>query len=138
MKDLNWILAFMAVVLIVLSPYLLEEITVRQNVQAWKEGRAWVANFVANWPDITADNFNIELISKDGTNVKYTASALSTLVDGELIILILLKNIEKDYSELRLRTLLELAPNGIATANMKGTLTYVNKAWENLTGFSKN
>ena len=68
MKDLNWILAFMAVVLIVLSPYLLEEITVRQNVQAWKEGRAWVANFVANWPDITADNFNIEFTTEDDPN----------------------------------------------------------------------
>jgi len=41
-------------------------------------------------------------------------------------------------SEERLRSLFELAPDGIATVDLKGFVTSVNNAWFHLTGFSKD
>ena len=40
-------------------------------------------------------------------------------------------------SEIRYRSLLELAPDGIMTINMHGTVTWINPAYTQITGFNK-
>jgi two-component system sporulation sensor kinase C len=40
-------------------------------------------------------------------------------------------------SETRYRTLMELAPDGIVTVNLKGDVTWINNAYSTITGFSK-
>lgn len=44
---------------------------------------------------------------------------------------------ELKKSETRYRSLLELAPDGIMTIDMRGTLTWVNPAYTTITGFTK-
>jgi len=45
---------------------------------------------------------------------------------------------EESESEKRLRSLVELAPDGIITISMRGDVTSINSAYSKLTGYSKD
>jgi PAS domain S-box-containing protein len=73
----------------------------------------WRENWVYRLP-----NGNIVAIYNDITERKQTENQLAA-------------------SENMYRSIVELIPDGIATANLRGTITSVNKAFLDLTGFSK-
>ncbi len=47
-------------------------------------------------------------------------------------------NSEIKRSETRYRSLMELAPDGIVTVNLRGEVTWINNAYSTITGFSKD
>ncbi len=73
--------------------------------------------------------------------------ASTTVIDynGKTALLTFLRDIsvrkkileERFESEAKFRSLVEMAPEGIVTANMIGTITFVNDAFLELTGFSR-
>ena len=82
-------------------------------------------------------DIEIELQKKDGNIIKNMAIAKSNIIDGKNRIIAILKKSELESSDLRFRNLIDLAPNGIITANIKGTILSINKAWTKLTGYTE-
>lgn len=94
------------------------------------------------------EEHDFEFLRKDGTRI-YTRMATSPLTDDEgkyvgaiagILDITKHKKAEEALreSEQRYRGIVELAPDGIVTIDLKGVITSVNPAFLQLTGFSKN
>ncbi|MGD2065807.1 MAG: PAS domain S-box protein [Candidatus Bathyarchaeota archaeon] len=93
-------------------------------------------------------NEELEIVTKQGKRRAVLLNAHSIHdIDGRLLHSV---SVQKDItehkkadealrkSEEKYRGIVELSPDGIATMNLKGTITSVNKAFLDLTGFSKD
>ncbi|PVX25437.1 MAG: hypothetical protein CW716_07955 [Candidatus Bathyarchaeum sp.] len=93
-------------------------------------------------------NEELEIVTKQGERRAVLLNAHSVHdIDGRLLYFV---SVQKDItehkkadealrkSEEKYRGIVELSPDGIATMNLKGTVTSVNKAFLDLTGFSKD
>jgi len=84
-----------------------------------------------------------EILHKDGRKIFIEASASLIDYNGIDSVLVFVRDItsrkemEKTLqkSETLFRTLVSMAPDGIATMNMKGVITFINASFSRLTGF---
>ena len=94
------------------------------------------------------NNVECKLVPKNGSriDVEFSANILRDAYGKPVGVVVLARNItERKKAEERLRkseekyrSIVELSPDGIATMNMKGIVTSINKAFVDLTGFSKD
>ena len=86
-----------------------------------------------------------EIKRKDGKRIPVEINLSLTEYMGEKAFLYFLRDITKQIvyeneiknSEVRYRTLLELAPDGIITINLRGNVTWINPAYTSITGFTE-
>ncbi len=86
-----------------------------------------------------------EIKRKDGKKIPVELNLSLTDYMGERAFLCFLRDITKQIvfenkiknSEVRYRTLLELAPDGIITINLRGNVTWINPAYTSITGFTE-
>jgi PAS domain S-box-containing protein len=90
--------------------------------------------------------YEYTLITKEGKKIEAILTSKMITYEGEKAILGIVTDITERKkaeeklrkSEEKYRSIVELSPDGIATMNMKGIITSVNKAFLDLTGFSKD
>ena len=86
-----------------------------------------------------------EIKRKDGKRIPVEINLSIIEYLGEKAFLFFLRDITKQKtfeteiknSEVRYRTLLELAPDGIITINLRGNVTWINPAYTSITGFAE-
>lgn len=105
----------------------------KKLVEKWKKGK-----------DIKDEE--LEIITKKGKKKKVVLSVYSVKdLHGDLPHVSVQHDITEEKkadetrkkSEEKYRNIVELSPDGIATANMRGTITSVNRSFLELTGFSE-
>ena len=90
--------------------------------------------------------FETEIYSKDGSRVSVAVNSSPLLKDGQIVgFQGILRDITEHtrmiealrMSEERWRSLVDVAPDGILTMNMKGVITWVNEGFLRLTGYPR-
>jgi PAS domain S-box-containing protein len=107
--------------------------------------REQVGELIEKLPKVGKQFFETVHTRKDGTEIPVEISSSMITYHGKQVILSIARNITERIkfenqlavSESTYRSIVELIPDGIATTNLRGTITSVNKAFLDLTGFSK-
>jgi PAS domain S-box-containing protein len=107
--------------------------------------REQVKHLLDNLPSVGNQIFETVHTTKDGSEIPVEISSSLVTYYGKQAILSIARNINQRKiaeeqlreTENRYRDIVELSPDGIATVTLKGTITSVNKAFLDLTGFSK-
>lgn len=99
-----------------------------------------------NWDKVLEPGFHeIRHLKKRNEEMVFEISSSPLIYNGKDAIVCFIRDItdkrnlelEKKVSQERFRSLVELAPEGIATFNTMGYMTFLNKAFCDLTGFTR-
>ena len=112
------------------------------------DSNATESGLAALWPKVLAgENFSFETLHKckDGSVYPVEVSLSLIKFSDQQFVMGFAKNISERKkiedklreSEERYRNIVELSPDGIVVANLKGKILMVNKAFEDLSGFSR-
>ena len=125
-----------------------EEIISMHQSELHPPGKAkeYRQRFAAHVEKGRAADYEGEVIRKDGSIVLVNISAAPLTIRGKRLIIGLFRDITEQKqveealreSEQRHRTLIELAPDGIASTDLKGVITSVNTAVLQFTGCSED
>jgi two-component system sporulation sensor kinase A len=104
------------------------------------------ALFETQMKKVITDQYNIQLIRKDGSHLAVTATFKTIDFQGEKATLLVLRDIteqikvseEKTVTDEKFKALINLAPDGVISFTSSGKITYANPSYFSLTGYSED